>query len=67
MQSTKCQIRFPHHSCYIRVDADHIHIFKYTDRTCDFAVFTRAEQDQASDYIMTGLPTVYYAVHVHGE
>ena len=67
MQSTKCQIRFPNHCCYIRVDPDHIHIFKYNDRSCDFAVYSVDEQDLASDYIMTSLPTVYYAVTVQGD
>jgi hypothetical protein len=67
MQSAKCQIRFPNHCCYIRVDPDHIHIFKYNKRACDFAIYSIDEQDLASDYIMTELPCVYYAVTVQGD
>jgi len=67
MQQTRCQIRFPNHCAHVVVDHKHIHVFKYTDRTCDFMVFTIEEQEQASDYILETMPTVFYHVTVHND
>ena len=63
MITTKCLIRFTTHTSHIQVDhSGVIQVFKYGSRTCDFDVFTAAQQLEASDYILVPPSEVYYYV-----
>lgn len=65
---TKCIIRFTTHSAVISVDdSGVIHIFKYTERSCDFDVFDTLSQFQAGDYILTPLADCHYYVSFDDE
>jgi hypothetical protein len=60
---TKCIITLATHVAHIQVDIHgQIQVFKYTNHCCDFEVFTSKQQLDASDYIITPLPTSYYSV-----
>ena len=62
----KSIIKFNTHSCSITVEEDgRIHVFKYSDRSCDFDVFW--VQDEASDYVLTPPSDCYYRVVIHGD
>jgi len=62
----KAVIKFPSHTVYIKVDeVKHIHVFKYSNRTCDFDVFT--DQNDACDYILAIPNPVQYRVAFPGE
>ena len=65
MYTTKVLIRFPTHCAHITVDEAGIHIFKYSDKTCDFGFYTHDDQVEAGDYALEALPTVYYYVTVN--
>ena len=67
MQNSKTHIRFPTHSVHCEIKDDHIHVFKYCDHGCDFAVFDELEQTDASDYIVTPLNQIHYRVTFPGE
>jgi len=59
-------IRTSTHAVHVKQGVNgHIHCFKYNNSTCDFAVFT--DQWEASEYILTELPTTRYQVTVHNE
>jgi hypothetical protein len=60
----KAKLRLPTHEVNLKVENGRIYLFKYNERTCDFAVFSHSEQTEASDYILDPLPTVYYEVTV---
>ena len=56
-------ISFQTYHCRIsQSTTGHIHCFKYNQKGCDWAVFSPDDQDSASDYILTPLPTHYYYV-----
>ena len=68
MITTKCLIRFSTHSAVISVDdSGVIHIFKHTERSCDFDVFDTLSQFQAGDYILTPLEDCHYYVSFDDE
>jgi hypothetical protein len=69
MFTCKVLIRINGHHSHVTVTEDHIHVFKYNNRTCDFAVFDLSLQGQedAGNYIMDPLPTHYYCVTFPGE
>jgi hypothetical protein len=65
---TKCIIRFATHSAVISVDdSGVIHIFKHTERSCDFDVFDAHSQFQAGDYALAPLEDCYYYVSFDDE
>jgi hypothetical protein len=65
MNQCRVLIKLPHHHAHINVFDDHIHVFKYNDKTCDFDVFDLDQQYEASDYITEQLPTIQYVVQVN--
>jgi hypothetical protein len=67
MFTTKVQIGFPTHKASVTVDLEHIRVFKYNDRVCDFAIFDHIEQSQASDYLLEPLSDRWYKVTFPGE
>jgi hypothetical protein len=68
MITTKCVIRFTTHTSHVQVDSRGIiHVFKYTDRACDFDMFSEDNQYEASDYILTSPSEVYYYVAFQDE
>jgi hypothetical protein len=68
MFTSRCLIKFPTHQSHITVDTmGHIHVFKYSNQTCDFDVFTEEDQFAASDYILSPLPSICYRVVIHGD
>ena len=68
MITTKCIIRFSTHSAVISVDdSGVIHIFKHTERSCDWDVFEAHSQFQAGDYILAPLADCYYYVSFDDE
>lgn len=61
MHSSSTMLRFNTHCVHIRVSEDgSIACFKYNNQGCQYDIFT--DQDQASDFILTMLPTVEYRV-----
>ena len=68
MIMTKCHIQFTTHHAHISVDDRAvIAVFKYTNRSCDFDVFTEQEQLEASDYILVPPEDCHYYVTIPGE
>jgi len=67
MFTTKVLIRFPTHCAHITVDDTGIHVFKYSDKTCDFMYYTHEDQEAAGEYALDALPTVYYYVTVSDD
>ena len=68
MITTKCIIRFTTHSSVISVDdSGTIHIFKYSNHSCDFDVFDESTQFEAGDYILTPLDDCCYYVSFPDE
>jgi len=68
MITTKCVIQLPSHVAHIAIrDDDLIQVFKYSQRSCDFDVFTTRDSFLASDYIVEPLPSCYYRVTFPGE
>jgi hypothetical protein len=67
MQSCKVVLQFPQHRASVTVKEDSIHVFKFSAQTCDFYVFDTTEQMEASEYIMTPLPTIQYRVTFPGD
>ena len=66
MIRSKSNIQFNTHHVTVCIDEhEHIHVFKYHNRSCDFEVFT--DQNEASDYIMTPPPSLHYRVVVSGD
>jgi hypothetical protein len=68
MITTKCLIRFSTHSAVITCDdSGTIHIFKYSERSCDFDVFDESSQFEAGDYILEPLNDLCYYVSFPDE
>lgn len=68
MITTKCLIRFTTHHALITVDdLGTIHVFKYSERSCDFDVFDEYTQFEAGDYILTPLDDMCYYVSFPDE
>jgi hypothetical protein len=69
MITTKCLIRFPTHESLITInDQGTIHVFKYSRRSCDFAIFdSHTEQLEAGDYAIEPVDDVHYYVSFPGE
>ena len=66
MIRTKSMIQFTTHTVSITVDhRGHIHVFKYSERSCDFDVFE--DQDAASDFVLSAPADCYYRVIVNGD
>jgi hypothetical protein len=58
-----CLVQFKTHSVRIDQTLDGcIHCFKYDRDHCDMMVFSDSEQEDASTYIMTPLPSITYRV-----
>jgi hypothetical protein len=65
---TQVLLQMPTHQAHVSVDdRGVIHVFKYTDRNCDFSVFTDLDSYDASDYVVEPLPTEYMRVVVEGD
>jgi hypothetical protein len=65
---TQVLLQLPTHCAHVSVDdRGVIHVFKYTDRNCDFSVFPESDSLDASDYIVTPLPHEYMRVVVDGD
>jgi len=65
---TQVLIQLPSHRAHVTVDdRGVIHVFKYSDRNCDWEVFPDTDSFAASDYIVTPLPTSYMRVVVDGD
>lgn len=58
----KAVIKTNTHCINISIKDGRIHLFKYNNRTCDFAVFD--SQEEAGEYMLEPLPTIYYQVTV---
>ena len=69
MFTYKVLIRFDSHHAHITATSEHIHVFKYNSRTCDFGVFgtSNRNKEEAGNYIVDPLPTTYYSVTFPGE
>jgi hypothetical protein len=65
--TTKCLIKLGTHHCHITITPEYISVFKYNNSTCDMYVFTTEEQFEASDYIVTPLPTMRFSVTFPNE
>jgi hypothetical protein len=63
----RAHIKTANHAVSITVKEGRIHLFKYNEKTCDFAVFDECEEWAATDFILEPLPTVYYEVTVRNE
>jgi hypothetical protein len=65
MFTTQCLIQFNTHAAHIQIQTDGvIQVFKHNNHTCDFEVFQSQHNAEASDYIISALPTTYYQVTV---
>lgn len=60
-------IRLSSHSVHVSLTEDHIHILKYNDRGCDYAIFDRTDPLSAGDYILELLPNSQLRVTIKGE
>ena len=61
-------IAFNTHKCRIaQSDSGHIHCFKYNNQTCDWGVFDLDDQESASDFVLSPLPTHYYYIDFPGD
>jgi len=58
-------IKLNGYTVHITVREDQIHLFKYNNRTCDFAVFDN--QFEATEYILEPMPDHYYSVRVEND
>lgn len=67
MFTTKAHIGFPTHKAMIAVDENHIRVFKYNHRICDFDVFSHEQQSIASDFLLTPLNDHWYKVTFPGD
>ena len=66
MYITKALINTSTHAAHVTVDESGlITVFKYNNNSCDMEQFIN--QFDASDYIITPLPTSYYRVVLEGE
>ena len=65
---TKVLINFTTHHSHVTVDErGFIHVFKYTNSTCDWDMFQDNEQFAASDFILTPPKSIVYRVTFPGE
>jgi hypothetical protein len=61
----KVLLRFPQHHAHITVTEDGtVHVFKYNEKTCDMYSFPYGQSEDASDWAMEPLPTIYYQVNL---
>jgi len=66
MNLHRAVIKLRDYSVHISVDEwGTIHLFKYNNRTCDFAVFDN--QFEATEYILEPMPDHYYSVRLENE
>jgi hypothetical protein len=63
MHQTQCVINYPTHSSHVTIEPDGlIRVFKYNNGQCDFGVFTKDQQELASEYMLAELPGIEYKV-----
>jgi hypothetical protein len=63
---TKHQMRFNTHAATVTIDTDnHVHVFKYSNNTCDFDTFN--DYESAADYVLAPPEDCGYRVVVHGD
>jgi hypothetical protein len=65
MITSLAQIRFPTHQVIVSRSEDYIHIFKYTDVSCAYEVFTSSIA--AGDYLLIEPPSQHYRVVIEGD
>ena len=65
---TALVLNFSTHHCWVSTsDTTAIHVFKFTDRNCDYRIFGADENLSASEWITDPLPMDYMRVIVEGE
>ena len=67
-ERTALVLNFSTHHCWVNTQhTGTIHVFKFTDRNCDYRIFDQLENLQASEWITEPLPTDYLRVVIDGE
>jgi len=67
IERLRAHIKTAEHAVSINVRDGRIYLFKYNERTCDFAVYSEQDEWAAVDFILDPLPSVYYEVTVRNE
>ena len=65
MINSLAQIRFPTHQVIISRSELYIHIFKYTDSSCAYEIFS--DSIAAGDYILIEPDSQHYRVTIEGD